>query len=120
MAVTKLYHRDLGFPAQLDLKEKYILDLSYTRHALQASVNDRYGEIVLPKEIQFWKSSIVEVETEDDINPIKLLVRIVYDSFFDLSIVILLNTGKVKTVWLNSINDSHTTLNINKYNRENV
>lgn len=113
---TNLYHRDLGYPKGLFLKASYSFILNYSNHALKSAKNDRYGEINLPKHISFPSTDIFEVETMG-LTPVKIVVRIKYDEKFDLCLVIMLLDGLVKTVWLNKIEDEHSTLNASKYTK---
>lgn len=112
-----LYHRDLGFPSTLVLNDLYYRLVTYSQHALRASKEDRYGDINLPKIVMFGIKDIIEVETNDNINVQKVLVRIPYSDDFDLCLVILLENSLVKTVWLNSVDDKHFTLVKEKYTK---
>ena len=114
-----LYHRDIGFPQSLDLKYQYTFDLTYSKHAQEAANSDRYGEIKLPQGVSFPKSSVVEVETEDDVTITKMVVRYNYplNDKLDLCLVIIPQTGFVKTVWINEAKDKHKTLDKSKYSQ---
>lgn len=112
-----LYHKELGFPKTLKLKDFYVLKLIYSEHAINSSKSDRYGKIDLPKEVDVDLSEIIEVETFDNITPSKIVARIHYSSMYDLCIVILLDRSFVKTVWLNSRYDCHKTLDATKYSK---
>lgn len=49
-----LYHVELGFPKSIKkISGMFLLD--YTEHAIKASKNDRYGDIILPKHIDIKK-----------------------------------------------------------------
>lgn len=110
-----LYHTDLGFPDSLELREGYYIEPKYSAHALKAAKEDRYGIINLPKTIEFSKKAIIEVETKDNVEADKIVVRIPYSGEDDLCLVILLDSKVVKTVWLNKRSDKHNTLDKNKY-----
>lgn len=49
---------------------------------------------------------------------IKGVYRTVYDKKYDL-IIVMTYDRKVKTVWLNDINDKHSTLDESKYTKLN-
>lgn len=110
--MTKLYHKDICIiekhknPCWKGL-------LKYTRHALNAARNDRYGYIELPNQIDYEHATLIEVEVDVD-DVINQVWRVNYDDSKDLVIVIT-NEGRVKTVWFNSTSDSHKTLNVSKY-----
>ncbi len=109
----KLYHKDIGLPKNIYIQEKFIR-LKYTPHALKEASSDRYGEIKLPSSITIKRSEVIEVETiNNKLN--KLVLRITYNETHDLIIVILIKGNKVKTVWLNSKDDIHQTLDESKY-----
>ena len=89
----------------------------YTQHAREASLTDKYGVIILPKSYNLANSDIIELEiNNNDIS--KLVIRTEYNEEFDLSLVISLTTGKIKTAWLNRKEDNHETLFKDKYIKE--
>lgn len=112
-----LYHKELGFPEKLQFKSEYALHLKYTQHAKRASQSDRYGKIELPKYLIFNRHDIIEVETDDNKIIKKVVVRTKYNKKYDLCLAILLENNIVKTVWLNSVEDKHKTLNKSKYEK---
>lgn len=91
------------------------VQLEYTKHALQACNNDRYGAIPVFKDIPLDKFQVVEFEAEgQDVH--KIVVRGPYTK--DLDCVFVLIPGKiyrVKTVWLNKSSDKHATLKTERY-----
>lgn len=94
----------------------YTGKLFYSFHAYNASKSDRYGDIKLP-EYFLGQGSLIETEIEltgSAIKVVKQVWRTSYDSMKDLSLVIMFS-GKVKTVWLNMKNDLHKTLDLSKY-----
>lgn len=112
-----LYHKDLGFPNTLVMPSG-VMFLEYSNHALRASKNDRYTDSIhLPKAVTIDFSKIVEVETPDNINVTKIVLRIKYSTQCDLCLVILPETFVVKTVWLNRNDDTHFTLDVTKYTK---
>lgn len=112
-----LYHKLIGFPPTLIINSEYKILVKYTQHAKNEANHDRYGDITLPKLIKFKKEDIIEVETSDNIIVDKVLIRIPYNEKYDICLAILLGLGLVKTLWLNDKNDSHKTLDKNKYTK---
>lgn len=112
-----LYHREIGFPESLVLKEHYSVAPKYTKHANEAAKNDRYMKIELPNSFYFLKRDIIEVLTEDDVKVSKLVFRLKYSDKYDICVVLMPDTNIIKTVWLNKAVDLHTTLNIDKYDK---
>lgn len=107
-----LYHVELGFPKSIKkISGMFLLD--YTEHAIKASKNDRYGDIILPKHIDIKKATLIEMEVIDNVM-VKGVYRIEYNELYDLVLVIT-NFRVVKTVWLNSKEDKHATLDESKY-----
>lgn len=111
--MTKLYHKDIGFPFKVTLPK--ILSLSYSSHAIRAAENDKYGRIFLEPFYSTEKAELIEMETIGNSVAIKVVLRKPYTEKLDLCTVIALGDMIVKTVWLNRNNDSHFTLNYNKY-----
>lgn len=109
-----LYHRDIGFPKSVKHMEGRIM-LSYSSHAFNASKDDRYGKITLPKSLNVDLADLVEIEVVGN-SVVKGVYRTQHNDKFDLVIVIL-NTGFVKTVWLNAKDDKHRTLDHSKYSK---
>lgn len=62
-----LYHKELRFPSTLRIPEISDYFLVYSKHALGAAENDRYGKIKLPKYIRVYKKEIIEIETNDNV-----------------------------------------------------
>ena len=107
-----LYHKDIYMP-KLNVADQDI-ELDYTYHAIYASETDKYEKILLPSKVNVSKGEIIEIEIVDN-KLIKLVVGIPYDLKYNLFLVILPNCARVKTVWLNEINDKHMTLDRSKY-----
>lgn len=114
-----LYHKDLGFPKSLKLTDIYLLALDYSAHSKKEAERDRYGKIKLPSSVNVKVSQIIEVETFDNRNPFKILVRLDYSSEYDICMAIIIDKGRnfVKTLWLNSKEDIHITLDESKYTK---
>lgn len=109
-----LYHFELGFPK--GLKTKFgVVPVTYTRHAKQASMNDRYGRIDLPKTINTSKAKAIEVEIKKGAVT-KIVYRTKYNTECDL-IMVMSRDCSIRTVWLNKREDKHTTLDESKYVR---
>lgn len=110
----KLYHADLGIPQNAKTQHGKML-LDYSPHALNAALDDRYGNIVnLPKSIDTSQAQVIEVEMEGP-KTTKVVYRIPYNEEYDLVMVMLPDRRFVKTVWLNKNSDLHNTLDTSKY-----
>lgn len=108
-----LYHKDVYLPKQIANKAEVTFQPVYSAHAKNACKSDRNGMIILPKEISFSGSDIIEIEVENK-QVVKYVIRLAYSNTCDLILVFLV-TGLVKTVWLNCKSDNHSTLDKNKY-----
>lgn len=109
-----LYHKSIGFPDDITFFCG-IFELIYTKHAIRASENDRYGNINLPTFLDTEKADLVEIEVNDGIM-VKGVYRTYYDNKYDL-IIVMTHDRKVKTVWLNDRTDKHSTLDKSKYTK---
>jgi len=108
-----LYHYLLGFP-KVEMP-KGILPLVYGEHAKDEIRSDRYGKINAPQSINFLHAKIVELEVKNGCVE-KVVARIHHDARRDL-ILVVKPDGFVKTVWLNTKDDKHKTLNRARYRR---
>ena len=107
------YHADIYLPPEArDLE--FATMLTYTRHARKAARDDRYGRINLPTVFDSRKARLIEAVTEAG-KVVKGLFRLPHDERHDLCIVVLVETGKVLTVWLNERSDKHHTLDRSQY-----
>ncbi len=113
MKQLRTYHKDIFIPSALNL-DFGILKLQYSSHALRAANSDRYGTVVLPRTLNTDSAKIVEV-TAIGRTVLKLVYRVPHCAQYDLVVVVLPDSGLVKTVWLNSKTDTHTTLDRSKY-----
>ena len=110
----KLYHADLGIPQNAQTQHGQML-LDYSPHALDAALDDRYGNIVnLPKSLDTSKAQVIEVEMQGA-KTTKVVYRIPYNEEYDLVMVLVPDRRFVKTVWLNKNSDLHNTLDVSKY-----
>ncbi len=112
-----LYHHQVFMPKNLLMPTAPFL-LNYSTHAKIAANNDRYGLIKLPASIDPKYAKVIEVETDDNDNVIKIVYRTPYNNQKALCIVVVPAERLVKTVWLNERLDKHQTLNTSKYSRE--
>ena len=110
-----LYHYTLGFPHKFNPNVGTV-QLTYTRHAIQAATTDRYGAIQLPASLKTGSAVCIEVGLINH-QVAKLVYRMHYSSALDLCIVVVPNgpNFRVLTVWLNLKADQHETLNTEKY-----
>lgn len=83
------------------------LTLSYSPHAINEAKNDKYHPVVLlPNKLTIKTRDIVELEIVNGI-VCKIIVRKSFNAILDIIYVILLESGIVKTIWLNRKNDNH-------------
>lgn len=115
--ITGLFHADLGFPSAFN-PPTGTRALQYTQHAQNAALDDRYGDIQLPSEINLDEMKLIEVGVTDG-QVSKFLYRGKLDNWRDICIVAIPRPrGQkwiVKTVWINESNDRHRTLDPTKY-----
>lgn len=113
-----LFHREVFWPAnQLTRWQGKQINFSFSRHALLACLNDRYGGIIPPKSIVFDANKAFELEINGG-RVEKIVVRLGYNATHDISISFIPDgdgAGLVKTVWLNDKGDGHGTLNRKLY-----
>jgi hypothetical protein len=116
-ATEKLYHKDIGFPDDLELPAGFhpIMTLRYGSHANEEALKDRYGPIRLPQRIDVRKGTTIEVGVRDDRIISKMVIRFDYDAEKDIVMVINPKDGFVRTVWFNMKSDQHKTLDRSKY-----
>lgn len=110
----RCYHVDIGIPEGVDYPVVGS-DLRYTLHAHNAGVKDRVHTrlpVVLPD------YTLVEVEADGPVAT-KWVVRCMLDDVRDLVLVVTMDYV-VKTVWVNRRDDTHATLNRNRYDRPGV
>lgn len=110
-----LYHYTLGFPPKFNPNVGTIR-LEYSVHAQAASQTDRYGAINPPATLKTGSALCIEVGLLDGAVQ-KLVYRMPYNDALDLCLVVAPRKGyfKVITMWLNSKNDLHSSLNKAKY-----
>lgn len=120
MTTTK-YHRDVtGIPCILATPQPG-LSLYYSRHALAAARDEGIAESALPFRLP-PVFAVIEVTVVDGLvvpSVSKSLVRIPCHTrwrrhWFDL-VLSVSPAGQVYTVWLNSSEDTHTTLDTRAY-----
>ena len=115
-----LYHKELGFGKLADNLYGKSFRLNYSGHAKRSCLEDRYGIISKPPfQATITKENLIELETNQFGGPVKAVIRLPYDSKFDVVLAIIpdFNVATVKTLWLNESNDSHFTLDKSKYNK---
>lgn len=108
-----LYHVDIGFPADLKLPRGQ-LALEYSFHARRAAETDRISPYCSLPGLLDLSAGIVEVEVKHG-KLIKVVTRQPYSEQVDIVLVVMLTTGRVKTVWFNRTNDKHRTLDRSRY-----
>lgn len=115
-----IYNVQFGpLPYILELPEE--MPLAFSKHAVAASMSDRYGFVRLEASFSTLGAEVVEIETATDTDwPIKAVIRRSHDHLHDICLVVLLepeSNGKyfVKTLWLNEKRDKHRTLKRERY-----
>lgn len=110
-----LYHADIFIPEWFEAPTERAT-LTYSRHALYAMNNDRYGAIPMFRTIPLSVFTLIELGVRED-KVSKIVVRGRYDETRDVVFVLIPRDGDyfVKTVWFNLRTDSHKTLNRNRY-----
>jgi len=111
-----LYHFEIGLPKGFRLPD-YVVALVWTRHAQQASRNDRYRDIPQWKALNLASCETIEVEVTNK-RVDKVVVRTSLDSTNDVVYVLIPKGSQpwvVKTVWINRQSDTHKTLDRSKY-----
>ena len=111
-----LYHRDVYIPKSIHIPE-FKFSPIYTEHALDAAEQDRYGKIRLPLILDLHSSEVIELETDQRESIIKAVYRQPYNNTYDLVLVFSVPSWRVKTVWLNNKNDTHTGLDYTSYEK---
>lgn len=106
-----LYHRDLGIPANITRPSEG-LTLSYSSHAAEQA--NRKNIWSLPGVLGSY--TIIEVETDTCGVARKWVLRLPHSHSHDLCMAVL-PSGLVKTVWLNTCEDTHRTLDSTRYER---
>ena len=74
-----LYHRDIFLPDYITKIKATKIKLSYTQHAKNAALNDRYDKIILPDTLTVQSQDIIEVESWKDRIDKKIVIRIDYN-----------------------------------------
>lgn len=115
--MSKLYHRDIGFPTVVESLFGKRFTFRFTHHAKWACLNDHYGVITPPAAVVVEKGQVIEADT-DGAAVYKIVIRIPHTTDFDLCMAVMPNLNGdslVKTCWLNRVSDQHRTLDKSKY-----
>lgn len=111
-----LYHSEIRLPDGF-VAPTHRVRLRWTRHADEARVTDRYGDIRRFETATLGRLSVVEVGVEGG-RIAKILFRGRYTDTLDVCMVLIPNgtaPWTVKTVWVNERNDAHATLDRRRY-----
>ena len=109
-----LFHKDIGFPAKMKFKK--VEDLHPSAHALRERDSDRYGKFEIPNEFDPATWDVVEVEVVNGaLN--KVVARKPIDKKRDVVMVFLPQSRLIKTVWVNTNDDTHKTLDRSAYEK---
>lgn len=89
--------------------------LRYSKHAIQASANDRYGNLRILKSLTLSRCEVIEVETDSG-KIVKYLLRCAYSDTLDIVLAVIPGpVWLVKTVWGQAKDDHHRTLDRSRY-----
>lgn len=111
-----LYHSDIRLPDWF-VKPTQRVTLSWSRHALRAASDDRYGVIPVQDMMTLEWYDVIEVGVVDE-KVSKIVFRGGLDRYRDIVIVLSPmggNVWKVRTCWVNLKTDAHKTLDKSKY-----
>lgn len=118
-----LYHKDVNMPKRIKgMIPTGVKGLNYSKHAKEEFC-DKYGAITPPSTLNFGEVTVIEATVFGD-SLDKLVLRQKYDETNDLVLVCIPweNRGIrdkskwfVKTVWLNKHDDTHQTLDKNRF-----
>jgi hypothetical protein len=118
-----VWHVELGFPQDITLPTEQNVRLIYGTHAKEEALRDKNGPMTnLPQVVDVNPEDIFEIGTIDGhLDKIGIRKRY-YESPKGLShrdIIIIISwgsgKGRVRTVWSNLHDDTHTTLNKSNY-----
>lgn len=114
MTSAQLYHRAVYAPVPL-FRSPGVMRVRYTRHARQAALDDRYGDLTpfLRHYVDFDVAEIVEVELTDGVIS-KRVIRLPLPGGFVL-VMVVSGIGRVITVWANRAADRHHSLERSKF-----
>lgn len=121
-----LYHADIFVPDWFKMPTERAA-LTYSKHALYATNNDRYGAIPVFESIPLSQFTLIElgvrqgkpnqfgISAKREVS--KIVVRGAFDEDRDVIFVLIPRGGDyfVKTVWFNLRTDQHTSLNRKRY-----
>jgi hypothetical protein len=109
-----LYHTEIGFPNHIAFKPYF--NLRPTLHAEREADRDRYGVIEFPKHFHPAVAKVIEIETDELGNLVKILARQPMDTKgSDVVYAFLVETKQIKTAWINRSDDKHCTLDRARY-----
>ena len=112
----KKFHTDIYMPDWIKQGQIQAV-LKYTRHARQEAMNDKRGPIQLPQVFDSAQAKLIEAVAEEG-KLIKALYRQPYSDGLDLCLVLSPTTRSVITVWLQSDEDHHATLDRSAYDKD--
>ena len=103
------FNASVYLPPSLPLPQG-VFRLHYSVHAKERILDNKYGRLSVPGELDTSKAKMVEVEL-DNKGICKIVYRIPMDDYFDLCLAIIpKDVFFVKTVWANRWNDNHSTI----------
>ena len=115
---TQRFHKEVGFESGA-LKEIFgrlqrFSQIQYTRHAQLETIKDRYATIPVLKLVDIKPNDVFEYTKElGEITRFAIRIKN-FDKGLDFCYSVSLD-GNVITVWANTKEDSHQTLNVAQY-----
>lgn len=103
-----LYHKKFGLPTNYR-HPMAMVEVRWTRHAINAAQSDRYGNVDIVKSINLKEFETIEVEVLDG-KITKILVRGPFNDYLDVTYALIPIAGEpwtIKTCWLNLWDDEH-------------
>lgn len=115
-----IYHRSIGFPKNIVIPNR-MFHLEYTTHAKQRAAERISGLMVLPTVVRLTDSNLIEIHSDDNRFIKKAIVRINYNKYKDLILVLDIHfelfKAAVITLYYNNRNQSFESLDKTRYNK---
>lgn len=104
-----VYHKKIGFPKTMKLPNGDLLNLKYSKHAIERK--EEYGLEEVPKFVHLKPNYIIEIASRDNIHIRTCLIRLQYNKSKDILLAIRpyfkKQKAKVITLWTNHKKDHH-------------
>lgn len=113
----RVYHCDVRMPDNF-VPPTHRVNLIWTKHAINARWDDRYGHIPQFESIPLHNFKVIEVTLDNNDDIVKYVVRGHFSKDIDIVFVLIptdTDTWVCKTVWANERSDTHKTLDKSRY-----